>query len=363
MQEKIVLDAYLNKTPYSLPLNERRSRMLADLNRLTQYHAAQCPPYQQILEGLWGGALEARRIEDVPYLPVSLFKTHELRSVGAEAIRATLTSSGTTGSAVSQIYVDKDTSRNQQRGLANSLQHILGKKRLPMLVLDTDATFRNPKHMNARGAGVLGMMRFGRDHHFALTPELESDVDSVEAFLQKNGDAPFFMFGFTFLVWARFHEALKDRGLDMSNGVLIHSGGWKKMTEDAVDNAVFRASFKAHFQLEKIYNFYGMVEQLGSISLEGPDGLLYPPNFSDVIIRDPESFAPAPLGTSGVIQVLSLLPGSYPGHSLLTEDMGVIEAVDGGLNGWNGNGLRVLGRVPKTELRGCSDVISQKLGA
>lgn len=358
-----MLEKYLAQTPYSLPVSERRAKMLEDLNALTQHHAANCEPYRRILDGLWGGQTSAARVEDVPYLPVSLFKTHQLRSVADDAVRATLTSSGTTGAVVSQIYVDNDTSRNQQLGLTNSLGHILGKKRLPMLVLDTDATFRNPKYMNARGAGVLGMMRFGRDHHFALTPDLEPALDVVETFLDKHGDGPFFMFGFTFLVWARFFQALKDRGLDLSNGVLIHSGGWKKMEEQAVDNTVFRASFKENFRLEKIYNFYGMVEQLGSIFLEGPDGLLYPPNFSDVIIRDPETFAPAPTGTAGIIQVLSLIPGSYPGHSLLTEDMGVIEAVDADHDSWNGNGLRVIGRVPKAELRGCSDVVSQKLSA
>lgn len=358
-----MLDKYLAQTPYSLPQSERRAMMLGDLNALTEHHAANCVPYRRILDGLWDGRTSAPRVEDVPYLPVSLFKTHRLRSVADDAVRATLTSSGTTGAVVSQIYVDSDTSRNQQRGLANSLGHILGKKRLPMLVLDTDATFRTPKYMNARGAGVLGMMRFGRDHHFALTPDLAPALDVVENFLDKYGDGPFFMFGFTFLVWARFFKAFKDRGLDLSNGVLIHSGGWKKMEEQAVDNAVFRARFKENFRLQKIYNFYGMVEQLGSIFLEGPDGLLYPPNFSDVIIRDPETFEPAPTGTAGIIQVLSVIPGSYPGHSLLTEDIGVIEAVDAGHDGWNGSGLRVIGRVPKAELRGCSDVVSQKLSA
>ena len=358
-----MLDKYLAETPHSLRSPERRARMLGDLNTLTHHHAVHCAPYRQILNGLWGGHTSADRVEDVPYLPVSLFKTHKLRSVSDDAIRATLTSSGTTGSAVSEVFVDSDTSRNQQRGLANSLGHILGKKRLPMLVLDTDATFRNPKYMNARGAGVLGMMRFGRDHHFALTSDLDPALDTIDAFLEKYGNGPFFMFGFTFLVWAKFYEACKDRGLDLSNGVLIHSGGWKKMVEQAVDNPVFRASFKEHFKLEKIYNFYGMVEQLGSIFLEGPDSLLYPPNFSDVIIRDPDTFEPAPTGTPGIIQLLSLIPGSYPGHSLLTEDLGVIERVDANHEGWSGNGLRIVGRVPKAELRGCSDVISEKLSA
>ena len=101
-----------------------------------------------------------------------------------------------------------------------------------------------------------------------------------------------------------------------------------------------------------------MVEQIGSILLEGPNGLLYPPNFADVLIRNPDTWEVQPSGKPGVVQVLSLLPHSYPGHSLLTEDIGVIESVDPGIDGWMGKGLRILGRVAKAELRGCSDVIA-----
>jgi hypothetical protein len=90
--------------------------------------------------------------------------------------------------------------------------------------------------------------------------------------------------------------------------------------------------------------------------LEGEDGYLYPPNFGDVIVRDPVTLEPAPLGTPGVIQVLSILPRSYPGHSILTEDLGVIHGVDDSTCGRLGKRFSVLGRVPKTELRGCSDV-------
>ena len=115
---------------------------------------------------------------------------------------------------------------------------------------------------------------------------------------------------------------------------------------------------RSAFGLTSIHNFYGMVEQIGSIFLEGPDGLLYPPNFADVIIRDPITWQPLPLGQPGIIQMLSLLPTSYPGHSLLTEDVGVIEKIGSGIDGWRGKGLRVIGRVPKAELRGCSDVIA-----
>ena len=165
------------------------------------------------------------------------------------------------------------------------------------------------------------------------------------------------MFGFTYMVWAKFYEEFKNRNLDLSNGVLIHSGGWKKLVELAVSNEQFRQCLGEAFGLERIHNFYGMVEQIGSIFLEGPGGLLYPPNFADVIVRDTRTFGPARAGAPGLIQVLSLLPHSYPGHSVLTEDIGVIEGNPGAAQDWGEKGIRVLGRLPRSELRGCSDVV------
>jgi hypothetical protein len=344
--------------PYSLPDAVRRRLLLEGLNRLTARHYEACAPYKRMLDGAWGGGEPAAVMEDVPYIPVSLFKTQRLQSIADDQIRVTMTSSGTTGQAVSRIAVDAETSLIQQKALANSLMHILGQSRLPMLVIDTDAVFKNPFLMSARGAGVLGLMRYGTKHAFALDPSLEPDFAAVEAFLESHGKRPFFMFGFTYMVWISFYQQFKNAGFDLSNGILIHSGGWKKMIEQSVDNSAFRKALSDAFGLRKIHNFYGMVEQIGSIFLEGPDGLLYPPNFADVIIRDPDTWQPCTVGAPGVIQVLSLLPHSYPGHSLLTEDLGVVRSVDRDADGWMGKGIEVLGRVARAELRGCSDVLA-----
>lgn len=349
----------LSSTPYSLTRGKREPLLLEGLNKLSALHYKQSVEYQRIVDGFFGGSLVAKSLAELPYLPVSLFKTLEMRSVPEADVRVTLTSSGTSGQAVSRIFLDKETSLIQQKALANSLMHVLGKKRLPMLVIDTDAVFRNPAMMSARGAGVLGLMKYGRTHAFALDENLNPKPEVVREFLGSLEGEPFFMFGFTFVTWLHFYEAFKDEGFDLSQGILIHSGGWKKMIERAVDNEEYRASFKSAFGLENIYNFYGLVEQIGSIFLEGPDGLLHPPNFADVIIRDPETWEPLENGKEGVIQLVSLLPHSYPGHSVLTEDLGVIESEDCDLDGWNGKGLRILGRVPRAELRGCSDVVAQ----
>jgi hypothetical protein len=147
--------------------------------------------------------------------------------------------------------------------------------------------------------------------------------------------------------------------MDLSQGILVHSGGWKKLQEQAVDNATFKEGLRAATGLRRVHSFYGMVEQVGSVFLEGEDGFLYPPRFADVIIRDPVTWEEAPVGSPGVIEVLSLLPRSYPGHALLTEDRGIVHGVDDSACGRHGKRFSVIGRIPKAELRGCSDTHAQ----
>lgn len=352
-----MLTQILDRPPYSLEQEEKDRLLLDGLNQLTEHHYKACVPYRAIIDGIWSGETRAEKMVAIPYLPVTLFKNRRLASVPDDDIVITLTSSGTTGQAVSQIAVDKETSTRQQKALAQSMAHILGKTRLPMLVVDSSAVFKNPAMMSARGAGVMGMMRFGYRPVFALDEHMEPDMATVQAFLDRVDGKPFFIFGFTFMVWKQLYERFREDGLDMSNGILVHSGGWKKMAEYAVDNETFKKRLTEAFGLQKIHNFYGMVEQIGSIFLEGEDGLLYPPNFSEVIIRNPITWEPCTVGEEGLIQILSLIPKSYPGHSLLTEDIGVIERISN--NGrFVGKGIRVLGRLKKAEIRGCSDVIA-----
>lgn len=344
----------LDLPPYGLTQQEKKRALLPELANLTRHHRTACPMYARILDALGTGD-EFDSIEDVPFLPVSLFKTHRLLSVPEEEIFKVLTSSGTTGQEVSRVFLDKETANLQARALVRIMSEILGPARLPMILVDTGSVMRDRSIFSARAAGVKGMMTLGRAHFFALDEDMNLDIDGLKKFLAVHASQRVLLFGFTFIVWKHFAPAVEAAGLRLNEAILIHSGGWKKLADEAVDNATFKRRITEMTGIRTIRDFYGMAEQVGSVFVEGEDGFLHPPAFADLIIRDPVSFAPLPPGQVGVAQVISVLPRSYPGHSLLTEDRAVVHSVDGDVSAFRGKAFSILGRFPKSELRGCSD--------
>jgi hypothetical protein len=355
-----MLNHILNTEQYALSKTEKQSMLLELLLERHRWHYAQSEAYRSIHQTIFDDRTTMKQIVDLPFIPVSAFKNHELKSIPDEEVFKVLTSSGTTGQAVSKIYLNKETAQLQSLALSKIISHVMGKTRLPMLIIDSKAVFSNKQSYSARGAGILGLSVFGKDHTYVLDNNFEFDETILANFLEKYDGHPIFIFGFTFMVWLYLFQAKTSRKYDLSKAILIHSGGWKKLIDMSVDNATFRQSLKDKFGLTHIYNFYGMIEQIGSVFLENSDGYLHCPNFADVIIRNPVDFSIQPHGEPGLVQVISALPQSYPGHSLLTEDIGVIMGEDNASNGWQGKYFKIIGRAKKAELRGCSDTFKSK---
>lgn len=342
--------------PYHLPQMEKEQQLLEKLNGLTKWHCENCTAYKSMLEKS-GAVVTVNRLEEVPFLPVQLFKLMDLKSIPDTDVVKVLTSSGTTGQAVSKIYLDKETSVAQTKTLVEVMKPILGGKRLPMIILDTKSVLKDRKSFSARGAGILGFSNFGRKHFYALNDDMTLDVEGLQAYLKEYEGQRILLFGFTFMIWQYVYKEARDKGLDINFGdsVLIHGGGWKKLKDEAVDAKTFNRLLYEQLGIQEVHNYYGMVEQVGSIFVECSEGHLHAPQFADVIIRDPITFEPVGISEQGLIQVVSELPKSYPGHSLLTEDLGTIHGIDDCKCGWKGKYFSVAGRIPKAELRGCSD--------
>lgn len=349
---------YFDWPVYGLNQHEKSIRLAEALSELTWHHFARCAPYARILTARGYTPKQKFSLDEIPFIPVRLFKTHELSSISHQDTFKTLTSSGTTSQQVSRIALDRKTSEAQTKALVYIVQQFLGKARLPMLIIDCPSVIRNRLSISARGAGILGLSTFGRDHTYALRDEdMSPNFDAIRAFLSRHKGQKIFLFGFTFMVWQYFYHAMKDltEAPHFEDAVLLHSGGWKKLQDQAVDNNAFKEVLRSKFNIGSIHNFYGMVEQVGSIFMECEHGRLHTPAFADVLIRDPHDWAVLPSNKKGLIQVLSVLPTSYPGHSLLTEDIGEWVGIDDCPCGRLGRTFQVHGRITKAELRGCSD--------
>lgn len=342
--------------PYHLEQAEKEQQLLEKLNVLTSWHKEHCAEYAAMLAKS-GAEKVAARIEDVPFLPVQLFKLMDLKSIADADVVKVLTSSGTTGQAVSKIYLDKETSVAQTKTLVEVMKPILGGKRLPMIILDTKSVLKDRKSFSARGAGILGFSNFGRKHFYALNDDMTLDVEGLQSYLKGYEGQRILLFGFTFMIWQYVYKEARDKGirLDFGDSVLIHGGGWKKLKDEAVDAKTFNRLLDEHLGIREVHNYYGMVEQVGSIFVECSEGHLHAPSYADIIIRNPITFEPLATGEQGLIQVVSELPKSYPGHSLLTEDLGTVHGINDCPCGWKGKYFSVAGRIPKAELRGCSD--------
>ncbi|MDC7807946.1 acyl-protein synthetase [Luteimonas sp BLCC-B24] len=342
---------------FGLDRDAKRAWLLQGLQSLTRFHHARCAPYSAMLDALWRSG-DANDLEALPWLPVRLFKQIDLKSIPDDQVSRTLVSSGTTGAAVSRIFLDADTARAQTRALTRIFSHFAGNRRMRMLVVDDASFLRDRSRFNARAAGILGFSNFGRDHLYLLDEDLQPDWRALAEWLAKAPDEPVLLFGFTFIVWQSFVQAAQRDGIDLRfppGSMLVHGGGWKKMEEQKVDNTAYKAALAGVFGIERVHNYYGMVEQVGSIFFECEQGHLHAPAYADVIVRDLQTLAPAADGQEGALQVLSLLPGSYPGHSLLTEDLGIVHGEDDCPCGRLGKHFSVLGRLKNVEVRGCSD--------
>ena len=347
-------------TPFLMTRNEKNRMLTRRLTELTKFHREHCTEYRNALRFLFNKAEDVDTYEQLPFLPVRLFKQFSLKSVSDSEVVKILTSSGTSGQAVSKIFLDRTTAANQQKALVKIVSDFTGAARMPMIIIDSPSVLKDRKMFSARGAGILGFSMFGSKKIYALDEEMRLNVNALRSFMEEHQGEQILLFGFTFMIWQFFYQELlrlREAGIkfDLSNAILIHGGGWKKLAQEAVDAKTFRDSLEQVCGLFRIHNYYGMVEQTGCIYMECEYGHLHSSVFSDVITRRARDFSVCEIGEKGILEVLSTIPESYPGHILLTEDEGTILGEDDCPCGRRGKYFKIHGRLRGAELRGCSD--------
>ena len=347
--------------PFSMAPDVKRDYLEKQLAALLDHHERECEAYAPLVSD-WRRHREpgSDYVATYPFVPVSVFKEFHLRST-AESV-SSVQSSGTTSQRRSTIYVDRATKKRQTLSATRILTDFLGAEKRPYIVVDCEETVRGGA-LSARGAAILSLAHLASGFHFVMQETddgLRLDFDALERALDAVGDGPFVSYGFTFILYqAHLELARKAPGWLRASetSTFLHSGGWKRLTEIAVDKGTFNATVSEVLLL--VIDFYGTVEQVGILYPDCSEGLKHVPYWAEVVTRRADTLGPAAVGESGLLQLMNCLPLSAPNHSVLTEDLARVVVDDGCTCGRRGTGFVFEGRAPRAEIRGCSDVVQR----
>jgi len=366
------IESLLSMPPYGQAPEEKEAALLGILKEELDYSRQRNASYKNYIDHWPVDYQSAGRLSDLPFLPVGLLKANPpLSLVSTDEVRRTLTSSATTSQQPSRVVIDSSTARRMTKGVVNIVRDFIGPARRPYLVVDAPDTKGTTNALGARGAAIQGLQPFASEATYCLNlddqGELTLNRDKLEKYAREHVDCELLVYGFTFILWNHFIKPLMQEGvcLNLPKARILHSGGWKRLQDQAVEKTHFNQELAGVVGCspDQIIDFYGMVETVGVIYPDCPEGNKHGPAFGDVIVRNPLTLEPVAEGEQGIVQVCSVLPTSFPGHLLLTEDRAEVIAYDGCPCGRRGISFRFAGRIPKTDLRGCGNLQVSRLSA
>lgn len=347
------MSTLLNHAPYG---PRQDGEFLREMVQLTERHREGCPEYARIVrdwrEAQWAG--------DLPFLHAGLFKHVTLKTASGAAAGRTLESSATGGSTPSRIYLDEESSRMQARSAAAILRDFAGDALRPLLILDDRRSLATRGRLQARVAAALSLMPLASDIYCLLEDSARPEsiqLDILGKALERSDDL--LLYGFTTALWqswacAGFPQDVR-RTLAGKRVQFIHSGGWKKLEAQRVDRETFDSRVLATAGTgSRVLDCYGLVEQVGMLYPRCEYGYRHVPVWADVLVRDPWTLQ-AVVESTGQIQLMNVLARGAPYQSVLTEDLGRVMPGECGC-GRSGRRFELIGRMPKTEMRGCANV-------
>jgi phenylacetate-coenzyme A ligase PaaK-like adenylate-forming protein len=309
----------------------------ADFNKkaleLFKFQFEENPVYRSFCDLLYKHPSDIKKLEDIPFLPIKFFKTHEVLSAKKE-IQKTFTSSGTTGSMVSQHHVlDLNL---YKRSFQNGFAHFYGN------IEDYAVLALLPSYLEREGSSLVYMVEdiiqeskhpksgFYLDDLYALKQTLLA--------LEKSGQKTLLIgVSYALLDLIEFHQ------FELKHTIIMETGGMKGRRKELIKSELY-SILKKGFGVNTIHSEYGMTELLSQAYSKG-DGLFSSPPWMNVLIRDPEdALTILPKGKSGGINIIDLA-NVHSCAFIATQDLGKIHE--------NGT-LEVLGRFDQSDIRGCN---------
>jgi len=321
---------------------------------------AHCEDYKKICEnfGIHSSA-DIQNPEDIPVLPTMLMKQHDFRS-GRYLMMAT--SSGTSGH-MSHIRFEMSALTAALRMSVNVTRYhdILSKKPCHYIVMGY-----KPHHSNKTAvtktaylttylAPALSRTYILKHTKDGYRPDFEGVVKALKK--HEKGKAPVRFMGFPSYTFFLF-RLLEERGLSFSlpkDSKILLGGGWKQFYQEAVDKETFYKLAKKTLNIEEknIVEFFGAVEH-PILYTDCAYHHFHVPVYSKVVIRDPDTLKPLPMGQIGLVNLISPICKATPILSIMTDDLGILHDGSHCPCGVKSPYLEIVGRVAPQDIKTCA---------
>jgi hypothetical protein len=266
---------------------------------------------------------------EIPFLPIDLFKKHEIKT-GNWMPKKIYLSSGTTASTRSK-HLLKDIEhyqKNSTRGFEEFFGNIKKYKFFALL----------PSYLENGDSSLVHMMQmFMEDeNNFYLHDFEKLEKDIIQCIAE--GKTPFLM-GVTYALL----DFAEGRNLNLSEGIICETGGMKGKRKE-MSKLEVHAILKKAFQVSEIQSEYGMTELL-SQAWSTSDAIYNTSSTMKVLIKDPrDPFTNQKMGARGIVNIIDLA-NIHTCSFIATQDLGRLV---------NENQFEILGRIDDSDLRGCN---------
>lgn len=298
-----------------------------------KHQAANCEPYRQFITNLNIKAEQIKDVKDIPYLPISFFKSHRIVS-NTDKEEIVFSSSGTTGMVQSKHYVTDLSVYDDS--FIKAFEQFYGKSEdycllalLPSylerdgssLIYMVDALLKQSKHPDSG--------YFLHNHE-----DLYHKLTALKTAGQKT-----ILIGVTYALL----DFLEHYQLDFPELIVMETGGMKGKRKEMVREEL-HDMLKSGFGVSAIHSEYGMTELLSQAYSFG-EGIFECPAWMKIVLRDTND--PLTLlnanqtGGINVIDLANLNSCSF----IATQDLGRLLR-DGS--------FEVLGRFDHSDIRGCN---------
>ena len=310
---------------FSISSPEQFNAMALEVFR---FQAEHCDVYAEYLRLIGADPASITRIEDIPMLPIGLFKSHDIYSA-ATPPQIVFTSSATTGMSFSRHLV-ADTSI-YERDFTEGFRLFYGDIKqwsvyglLPNYLERTGSSLVYMVDSLIRQAGSGG---FYLHNYEKLLSDMAAD------------SRPKILIGVTYALL----ELAEKYALKLDNTVVMETGGMKGRRKE-ISKEELHGLLCSAFGVERIHSEYGMAELLSQGYSTG-EGLFASPPWMRVIVRDiNDPFTHLEAGRRGAIDIIDL-GNIYSCSFIATEDVGIAYA---------DNTFRIEGRITDADIRGCN---------